>query len=104
IRAIVLCPFGPDRSGVAARRFFATPGFFRKMWKSRAASLYGFPTALYGTLLPAPMIGERCAAEIRSVAAAGHETGVHAWDHVGWHYGLEKSPPRTIVKYACVAT
>src|SRR5262249_16050752 len=66
------------------------------MWKSGAGSLYGFPTALYGTLLPAPMIGERCAAEIRSVAEAGHETGVHAWDHVGWHDKLDRLPDEKI--------
>ncbi|HTD52759.1 MAG TPA: polysaccharide deacetylase family protein, partial [Thermoanaerobaculia bacterium] len=92
IRATFFFTFGPDRSGVAARRFFTTPGFLRKMWKSRAASLYGFPTALYGTLLPAPLIGTRCSAEIRSVAAAGHETGVHAWDHIGWHDRLDRWP------------
>jgi len=89
IRATFFFTFGPDRSGLAVRRFFTTPGFLRKMWKSGAGSLYGFPTALYGTLLPAPMIGERCAVEIRSVAEAGHETGVHAWDHVGWHDRLD---------------
>jgi peptidoglycan/xylan/chitin deacetylase (PgdA/CDA1 family) len=96
IRATFFFTFGPDRSGVAARRFLTTPGFLRKMWKSRAGSLYGFPTALYGTLLPAPLIGERCVAEIRSVAAAGHETGVHAWDHVGWHDRLDRWPAERI--------
>ncbi len=90
IRATFFFTFGPDRSGVAARRVFTRRGFVRKMWKSRAASLYGFPTMLYGTLLPAPRIGERCAREIRSVAEAGHETGVHGWDHVGWHDGLDR--------------
>jgi undecaprenyl phosphate-alpha-L-ara4FN deformylase len=103
IRATFFFTLGPDRSGVAARRFFTTPGFFRKMWKSRAASLYGFPTALYGTLLPAPMIGERCAAEIRAVAAAGHETGVHAWDHVGWHDRLAKWPFEKIREHVSLA-
>ncbi len=88
IRATFFFSFGPDRSGVAVRRVFTKPGFARKMLRSRAASLYGFPTVLYGTLLPAPRIGERCALEIRSAREAGHETGVHAWDHVGWHDGL----------------
>jgi undecaprenyl phosphate-alpha-L-ara4FN deformylase len=90
VRATFFFTFGPDRSGLAARRFFTTPGFLRKMWKSRAGSLYGFPTVLYGTLLPAPVIGEKCASEIRSVAAAGHETGVHAWDHVAWHDRVDR--------------
>ena len=103
IRTTFFFTLGPDRSGVAARRFITTPGFLRKMWKSGAASLYGFPTALYGTLLPAPMIGERCAAEIRSVAAAGHETGVHAWDHVGWHDRLKSWPPEKVREHVSLA-
>jgi len=90
IRASFFFTFGPDRSGRAARRFFTTPGFFQKMLHSRAGSLYGFPTVLYGTLLPAPVIGERCEETIHSVAQAGHETGVHAWDHVGWHDHLDR--------------
>jgi undecaprenyl phosphate-alpha-L-ara4FN deformylase len=90
IRATFFFSFGPDRSGVAVRRVFTRPGFVRKMLRSRATSLYGFRTALYGTLLPAPRIGERCAGEMRAVAAAGHETGVHAWDHVGWHDRLDQ--------------
>ena len=92
IRATFFFTLGPDRSGLAAKRFFTQKGFLRKMLRSGATSLYGFPTALYGTLLPAPMIGRRCEGPIRSVAAAGHETGVHAWDHVAWHDGLAQWP------------
>ena len=92
IRATFFFTFGPDRSGLAVKRFFTKPGFLKKMLRSKAGSLYGFPTALYGTLLPAPRIGERCASEIVSVAAAGHETGVHGWDHVGWQDGLDGWP------------
>src|SRR5262249_38462969 len=73
------------------------------MWKSGAGSLYGFPTSLYGTLLPAPMIGERCAAQIRSVAEAGHETGVHAWDHVGWHDKLDRMADEEIREQIALA-
>jgi peptidoglycan/xylan/chitin deacetylase (PgdA/CDA1 family) len=90
IRATFFFTFGPDRSGVAARRVFTRPGFLRKMLRSRAASLYGFPTILYGTLLPAPRIGEGAAEAMRAAAEAGHETGVHAWDHVGWHDRLDR--------------
>jgi peptidoglycan/xylan/chitin deacetylase (PgdA/CDA1 family) len=90
IRATFFFTYGPDRSGVAVRRIFTRPGFLRKMLRSRAASLYGFPTMLYGTFLASPMIGQRCAEEIRSVARAGHETGVHGWDHVGWHDHLDR--------------
>jgi undecaprenyl phosphate-alpha-L-ara4FN deformylase len=85
IRATFFFSYGPDRSGVAVRRVFTKRGFLTKMLRSRAASLYGFPTVLYGTFLASPMIGERCAGQIREVARAGHETGVHGWDHVGWH-------------------
>jgi len=90
IRATFFFSFGPDRSGVAARRVFTTPGFLKKMLRSRAASLYGVPTVLYGTLLPAPLIGERCAETIASVVRKSHDTGVHAWDHVGWHDHLDR--------------
>jgi peptidoglycan/xylan/chitin deacetylase (PgdA/CDA1 family) len=92
IRATFFFTFGPDRSGLAVRRFFTRPGFLKKMLRSKAGSLYGVKTALYGTLLPSPLIGERCASEIVSVAVAGHETGVHAWDHVGWQDGLDGWP------------
>jgi undecaprenyl phosphate-alpha-L-ara4FN deformylase len=96
IRATFFFSFGPDRSGVAVRRVFTRPGFLGKMLRSRAVSLYGWRTALYGTLLPAPRIGERCAGEMRAVEAAGHETGVHAWDHVGWHDGLPRMSPAQV--------
>ncbi|HYK41422.1 MAG TPA: polysaccharide deacetylase family protein [Thermoanaerobaculia bacterium] len=90
IRATFYFTLGPDRSGVAARRVFTQPGFLKKMLRSRAGSLYGFPTVLYGTLLPAPRIGELCEAQIRSCRLAGHDTGVHGWDHVAWHDSLDR--------------
>jgi undecaprenyl phosphate-alpha-L-ara4FN deformylase len=89
IRATFFFTLGPDRSGLAVRRIFTRKGFLRKMLRSRAPSLYGWRTMLSGTLLPAPMIGEVCADAMRAAARAGHETGVHGWDHVGWHDGLD---------------
>lgn len=90
IRATFFFSLGPDNSGRAALRVFTRKGFLRKMLRSRAPSLYPLKTMLSGTLLPAPIIGRSCRAEILSVAAAGHENGVHAWDHVAWHDGLPR--------------
>jgi len=90
IRATFFFTFGPDRSGAAVRRVLTQKGFLTKMLRSRAPSLYGWRTMLSGTLLPAPRIGERGADAMRIAAKAGHETGVHGWDHVGWHDGLAR--------------
>jgi peptidoglycan/xylan/chitin deacetylase (PgdA/CDA1 family) len=90
IRATFFFTLGPDRSGLAVRRVFTRKGFLEKMVRSRAPSLYPLRTMLSGTLLPAPRIGERCAEPIRGVAQAGHETGVHGWDHVRWQDGLDR--------------
>ena len=90
IRASFFFSLGPDRSGRAALRVFTRKGFARKMLRSRAASLYPMRTMLSGTVLPAPEIGRFARREIAAAAAAGHECGVHAWDHVGWHDRLER--------------
>ena len=101
IRATFFFSLGPDRSGRAIFRVFTKKGFLRKMLRSRAPSLYGWRTMLSGTLLPAPVISAVCRREILSVAEAGHETGVHAWDHVGWHDRLDAwSEARIASEYA----
>lgn len=89
IRASFFFSFGPDHSGRAILRVLTQKGFLRKMLRSRAPSLYPKRTLLSGTLLPAPEIGRVARDQIRSAAAAGHECGVHAWDHVGWHDHLD---------------
>lgn len=85
IRASFFFTLGPDRSGRAIARVFTRKGFLKKMLRSGAVSMYPKRTMMYGTLLPAPRIGARLAALIKSVGEAGHEVGVHGWDHIAWH-------------------
>lgn len=82
-RATFLFSLGPDHTGRAIRRVFR-PGFLGKVTRTSVASHYGLATLLYGTLLPGPDIGRRCAQEMRAVRGDGHETGIHTWDHVAW--------------------
>jgi undecaprenyl phosphate-alpha-L-ara4FN deformylase len=86
VRATFLFSLGPDNTGKAVRRFFRK-GFLKKVLAANPAASYGLATMLYGTLLPAPDIGARPEAvrRMREAKAAGHECGVHAWDHVDWH-------------------
>jgi peptidoglycan/xylan/chitin deacetylase (PgdA/CDA1 family) len=84
ILATFFFSLGPDNSGKAIRRI-VRKGFLKKMLRTHAPAMYGLRTMLYGTLLPSPKIGERLSAELLSVRAAGHEVGIHCWDHVKWH-------------------
>jgi undecaprenyl phosphate-alpha-L-ara4FN deformylase len=78
-----LFSLGPDHTGRAMRRAFR-PGFFSKVSRTSVLEHYGLRTLLYGTLLPGPDIGRRCADVMRAVRSAGFEVGVHCWDHVRW--------------------
>lgn len=95
VRASFYWTLGPDRSGRAIFRVFTRPGFLRKMVRTNAVRMYGWKTALYGTLLPAPVIGRRAAEALHRARDAGHEVGLHAWDHVTWQDRLHRlSRPR----------
>lgn len=81
--------FGPDNSGKALRRVFRK-GFLAKMRRTKAPQMYGLKTLMYGVLLPAPIIHTRAAEQMRSALEAGHEVGIHAWDHVQYHDLLDR--------------
>lgn len=85
--ATFLFSLGPDHTGRAIRRVFRK-GFLGKVKRTSVVSHYGFPTLLYGTLLPGPDIGRRCADILRQVRDEGFETGIHTWDHVKWQDGV----------------
>ncbi|QYZ67877.1 MAG: 4-deoxy-4-formamido-L-arabinose-phosphoundecaprenol deformylase [Gammaproteobacteria bacterium (ex Lamellibrachia satsuma)] len=83
VRATFLFSLGPDHTGRALRRIFR-PGFLQKVRRTSVASNYGFKTLMYGVLLPGPHIGRKAGDVMRSVAEAGHEVGIHCYDHVRW--------------------
>jgi undecaprenyl phosphate-alpha-L-ara4FN deformylase len=84
---------GPDHTGRAIKRAFRR-GFLSKVSRTSVVSHYGLRTLLYGTLLPGPDIGRRCADVMRSVRDAGFEVGIHTWDHVKWQDGVERADAR----------
>jgi peptidoglycan/xylan/chitin deacetylase (PgdA/CDA1 family) len=99
IRATFYFSMGPDNSGKAIRRIFTRKGFLKKMLRTRAPSLYGLKTLLYGTLLPAPMIAESFPEVLKKTEALGHGVGIHCWDHVKWHDYLPWLPkPVTLME------
>ena len=75
---------GPDNSGRAVLQLIKNPLFLKKMMRTNAPALYGWKTALYGTLLSAPMIALSFPQVVKDIIAAGHEVQFHAWDHRRW--------------------
>jgi peptidoglycan/xylan/chitin deacetylase (PgdA/CDA1 family) len=74
---------GPDHTGRAIKRVFR-PGFLGKVSRTSVVEHYGIKTLLYGTLLPGPDIGKKCADILRGVRDSGFEVGIHCFDHIRW--------------------
>ncbi|MEN9704443.1 MAG: hypothetical protein RLZZ393_322 [Pseudomonadota bacterium] len=92
VPATFLFSLGPDHTGRAIKRVFR-PGFLSKVSRTSVLEHYGLKTLLYGTLLPGPDIGRRCAQILRDTAAAGMEVGVHCFDHARWQDDLVRGGP-----------
>ena len=87
---------GPDNSGRAALQLIKNPLFLKKMMRTNAPALYGWKTALYGTLLPAPMIALSFPQIVNDIITAGHEVQFHAWDHRRWQDELPSKSEKWI--------
>lgn len=72
------------------------PAFFWKMLRTRASQLYGWDILLRGTFWPGPVISRSLGNIIAETANAGHEIGLHAWDHYGWQAHIESMRPEAI--------
>src|SRR5258705_1363043 len=84
---------GPDHTGRAIKRVFRG-GFIGKASRTSVLSHYGLATLLYGTLLPGPDIGRRCAGVMPAGRDSGCEVGIDASDHVKWQDGVPGADAR----------
>lgn len=89
IAATFLFSLGPDNTGRAIKRIFR-PGFYKKVARTNIVSTYGMVTLLNGLLWPGPHIGQRNSDILRSTRDAGHEVGIHCYDHVRWQDSLTR--------------
>ncbi|MPZ42018.1 MAG: polysaccharide deacetylase family protein [Betaproteobacteria bacterium] len=91
-QATFLFTLGTEHTGARLLRMGAAAR--RKIGGHTLLSHYGAKTLMYGTVLPAPDIGRRCAEIMRNVRDAGFEVGIQAWDSARWREAAAASDAR----------
>lgn len=81
---------GPDRSGRALGHL-GQPHLHGRPENTSLTRHFGLRSLFYGSLLPAPAIGRRCAEILRQVRDEGFEIGLHGWDALQWTTEIEKA-------------
>ncbi len=91
-QATFLFALGTEHTGARLLRMGSEA--LRRLGNRPLRSHYGAKTLRYGTVLPSPDIGRRCADVMRTVRDAGFEVGIHAWDSARWRKAAAASDAR----------
>ena len=89
VPATFLFSLGKDQMGRSIFRIFEK-GFLKKCLRSNVAGNYSLKTLLRGTILPSPIIAEKCSYAMKAVSSCGFECGVHCLNHYKWQNFLDK--------------
>lgn len=81
---------GKDNSGKAIKRIFTKKGFLKKMFRTKAAKMYGLKTLFYGTLLSAPQIAKSNRDVLLKLKENNFEVAIHGYNHIKWQDNLNK--------------